>query len=580
MDFQKILQQLKDMPSHLKIIIVSVLIIAVALVFVVGIKGSSSSPKKVSGEGQETEGILDQEELKVDIKLITTDNIGKALEIQSALAKVGIRVLREENGSKSTLILPVKRYNGKKNTMSDRDRALLEIVKGGYVDQNVGLEIFDKGDFTSTKEDKRIRLSRAINGELSRLIRKIDPVQSASVFISIPEQTMFAADKKPVTATVQVVIPTGDRLPEIKVRAIENLLLGSVTGLTMDNISITDTNGNVYNSVIGAEDDILAKMQENDRYMTQKVQTQLNKLIGKGNYVVTVSTQLREAPLEKTSLVYDPQQKTAVSEQVFSEGLGDQTKDSSSSLNAVSTYLPNGLPAGGSNSAQSRSYARSAKETQYGVTKTQVSEYLKPGVIEEISIAVTLDQSAIPVNVSLEELRMLIASAASPRASVDNVTIAFSDSIDPFLASDKPTALPKPDASGNPWWLVGVMLLILLGSGFYILGKRLKADAARQRDELQQIKEKSVEQERQLQDVNLKAAELIEKQSQLAQNILEQRAQVMQQPQQVAVAEQPQPTRAEAVPELAEALDELTEDIDYVDEDELANEMQSWIERS
>lgn len=58
-------------------------------------------------------------------------------------------------------------------TPSQRDRALLTIVKSGLVDQNVGLEIFDKGDFTSTKEDKRIRLARAINGELARLIRKM-----------------------------------------------------------------------------------------------------------------------------------------------------------------------------------------------------------------------------------------------------------------------------------------------------------------------------------------------------------------------------------------------------------------------
>ena len=59
--------------------------------------------------------------------------------------------------------------------MSERDRALLAIVKSGLMDQNVGLEIFDKGDFTSTKEDKRIRLIRAVNGELSRLIPQNPP---------------------------------------------------------------------------------------------------------------------------------------------------------------------------------------------------------------------------------------------------------------------------------------------------------------------------------------------------------------------------------------------------------------------
>lgn len=32
-----------------------------------------------------------------------------------------------------------------------------------------------------------------MNGELARLIRRIDGIENASVFISIPEQTMFSS---------------------------------------------------------------------------------------------------------------------------------------------------------------------------------------------------------------------------------------------------------------------------------------------------------------------------------------------------------------------------------------------------
>ena len=189
--------------------------------------------------------------------LFTTDNPGKAIEVQALLARENIVATRKAEGSKTTLSL-------EKYTPSQRDQALLTIVSSGLMDQYVGLEIFDKGDFTSTKDDKRIRLVRAINGELSRLIRKIKPIENASVFISIPEQTMFQSDKKPITATVQIVIPSGTKLERTKVKAIENLLLGSVAGLTAENIAITDTNGNVYNSIINAADDQLAKLQEND----------------------------------------------------------------------------------------------------------------------------------------------------------------------------------------------------------------------------------------------------------------------------------------------------------------------------
>ena len=93
------------------------------------------------------------------------------------------------------------------------------------------------------------------------------------------------------------------------IKAVSNLLLGSVSGLKNENISITDTNGHVYNSLVDAQSEMLARLQENDKYMQEKVQTQLNRLIGQGKYVATVSTFLKQAPVEKFTIEYDPQNK-------------------------------------------------------------------------------------------------------------------------------------------------------------------------------------------------------------------------------------------------------------------------------
>ena len=124
----------------------------------------------------------------------------------------------------------------------------------------------------------------------------------------------------------------------------------------------------IVNVSLNAMVKFIAKLQENDKYMQSKVASQLDRLVGKGNYVVTVSTFLTQAPIEKTSIIYDPNQKTAVSEQNFTEKLGDNTSDTNSSANAVSTYLPYGVQNSGSNSSQDRKYVRQAQETQYGVT--------------------------------------------------------------------------------------------------------------------------------------------------------------------------------------------------------------------
>ena len=555
MDFQKILEN-----KPLLYGLIGGIVLLLALFITLGMVSSSN---KTSG-GTEVTG----EPLKENVDLLTTDNAGKAIEIQALLAKYDIAVSRRLDGTKSILYLKKGdcKTGRKACYTTDRDLALIQIVQSGLMDQNVGLEIFDKGDFTSTKEDKKIRLSRAINGELSRLIRRIDGVDNASVFISIPEQTMFTSMQKPVTATVQITLAKGaSKLDQLKVKAISNLLLGSVTGLTAENIAITDTNGNTYHSIMNAEDEMLQRLEENDKYMTTKVNQQLDRLIGQGNYVATVSTFLRQAPVEKYTIDYDPNRKASVTEQTFSEGLGDRTNDTNRNVNAVSVYLPNGLPNGSSDSSQNRNYSRTATETQYGVTKTQTNEYIKPGVVEDISIAVTLDKNALPANTTLEELKELIATAASPKANPENVSIAFSDSTDPYLASDRPANLPKPDETGNPWWLAIALSAIGLVIVFKAVSNKVQQIHEANRREVEQLRQKTAQQEKQLMDINQRAAQLTERQSELAQGLVEQqqRGYIPQQ----------------SSDQLVDTLSNLSAELSDTDDDEAGEKIKSWIEQ-
>lgn len=535
----------------------------VALIIVLVIVGAIFAANS-GGGGDNNANVVGSEPLTANVDLLTTDNLGKALEIQALLAKQGITVERQLDGTKSKLVLNKNNCSTltKKCTVTDRDNALIAIVQSGLVDQNVGLEIFDKGDFTSTKEDKRIRLARAMNGELARLIKKIPPIQNATVFISIPENTTMFDEQKPKTATVQIVLPNGEKLDQLKVKAITNLLLGSVSGLTAENIAITDTNGNVYHSVMDAEDEMLQKLEENDKYMQQKISKQLDRLVGPGNYVATVSTFLRQAPVEKFSIEYDPNKKASVSEQSFREGLGDQTKDQSQGINAVSTYLPNGLPTNGTDSSQNRNYSRQATETQYGVTKTQTNEYIKPGVVEDISIAVTIDRNNWPADTTQEEMKELIARSASPKVTAANVSIAFSNSNDPYLTPERQENLPKVDESGNPWWLA----LLLCGLGLIIVFKVISSKVKRIREEnemeVENLRQKAIEQERQLNDINSRASQLTQRQSELAQDLINQQ-------QKVAI---PQFDESLLIDSLDSISNEITEDS--------ADKIKSWIEES
>ena len=563
------LKQLMENKPLFYTIIACVGIVVVMFIMMVSvlINVNSSTTKGASADKQMKAA---ERVIKNDpVTLFTTDNTGKALEVQALLAREQITATKVDNGSKVSIVL-------KEYTRDERDRALLTIVKSGLIDEHTGLEIFDKGDFTSTKDDKKIKLVRAINGELARLIRKIPPIENAQVFISIPEQTFFAQDQKPISATVQITMPSGERLDNMKVKAISNLLLGAVHGLESDNISITDTNGTVYNSIIGASDDAIARIEENDKYMQSKVNAQLDKLVGKGSYIATVSTFLTQSPVEKSSILYNPDQKTAVSEQSFRENLGDNANGEGVS-NPVSVYVPTGAEGAikTSSSSSDRRYSKSATETQYGVSKTQINEYMSAGIIEKISIAVSIEENAIPNNMSLYELKTLIAKAASPKVDPEDVSIAFVESNSLILAPDKENELPEPEESGNPWWVVGVLLLIGLIFGLSHIGKKVKNEAKKQEEELEYLRQVTANQEKQIKDVTQQASNLIAQQEEMTQNFIEQKNQYALALEQAKSIAKPSPKY-----NLNEAIDELESDFNSMDENEAIEKLKNWIDNA
>ena len=185
-------------------------------------------------------------------------------------------------------------------------------------------------------------------------------------------------------------------------------------------------------------------------------------------------------------------------------------------------------------------------------------------MVEEISIAVTLEKSALPANTTLEELKELIAHAASPKADPANVSIAFSDATDPYLASDRPVNLPKPDETGNPWWLAvavsGIGLIIV----FRIISNKVKAIQEENAQEVEMLRQRTQQQEQQLSDINQRANQLTQRQSELAQNLIEQQ-------------------QRDALPgnadKLAETLSDLSSQMSDQDDEETAEKIKSWIEQ-
>lgn len=520
-----------------------VLIIAVIIFLVMG------------GGGNELPPPASETEIKEDVNLVKVEDSGKALEVQSLLARQGIDTTTVTEGTGTSIVIPGPTKRG------IRDRAIIAIVQSGLVDKNIGLEIFDKGDFTSSKEDKRIRLSRAINGELSRLIKRIPPIIDASVFVSIPEPTIFTEFQKPISATVQVSLPLGDKLDRDKERSIINLLLGSIQGLEAKNISLTDTNGNVYSSMMDPADDMLAILEENDQYMKKKIMVQLDKLIGPGKYVVTVSTFLRQSPKKTDQLIYDPEHSSVSAKQVFSEDLGDSESQKKIMSGAVSSFIPGGLP-GGPQSNSKRDYKRSAEETQYGLGKTTISETVMPGSVEEISIAITVDEGSMPAGLSMDDFKSLVARTASPKVNMDNVEVGFSKPQQAKLASSVTAELPQPEDSGNPWYAAAIALGVILICGLVVIWVRATSLATKQQNMIQQLQQVASSQEQQLQNAQQQTQQIYGYQEELARQLQD-------------VQAPPKVTSQDISAALAELRDTLEESSDEL---EVAHQLRNWIE--
>ncbi len=114
----------------------------------------------------------------------------------------------------------------------------------------VGWEIFDETRMGATDFDRRIQLIRAISGELSRTIRRIEGGDDVRVQIVIPETKLFAATVAPVTASVLMRLQPGVELSSEKISGIVHLVSSSVENLQPENVTVIDDTGRILSSNI------------------------------------------------------------------------------------------------------------------------------------------------------------------------------------------------------------------------------------------------------------------------------------------------------------------------------------------
>ena len=128
--------------------------------------------------------------------------------------------------------------------------------------------LFDVTSWSTTDFERNVNLQRSITRMVTQHLEALDDIASANVVITAPEEELFTSNQKPVTASVILYFKPGSDMPtnRKKLKGVQDLVLRAVVGLTEDNLTISDSAGNILNDFKGMAEsdavDIVKKQQD------------------------------------------------------------------------------------------------------------------------------------------------------------------------------------------------------------------------------------------------------------------------------------------------------------------------------
>lgn len=280
------------------------------------------------------------------------------------------------------------------------------LPKGG----NTGFELLDKEQFGISQFSEQINYQRALEGELSRTIESLSPVQSARVHLAIPKPTLFVREQKLPTASVTVGLLPGRMLDEGQISAIVHMVSSSVTGLTSSNVIIVDQAGRLLtnndNSQQSANSAQIKMTKEMESHLKQRIEDILSPLVGRANIHAQVTAQMDFSKVEQTSEEYKPNQtpdSAAIRSRQNSQSMQNNNGGTGGVPGALSnqpvsapsapieTNKDNKDGAQTANNRNSVSNSQSDETTNYEVDRKISHTQRQIGVVDRLSVAVIVN---------------------------------------------------------------------------------------------------------------------------------------------------------------------------------------------
>jgi flagellar M-ring protein FliF len=188
-----------------------------------------------------------------------------------------------------------------------------------------GYELLDKNNFGQTQGQERMKMQRAIEGELTTTIQALESVKSARVHLALPQQNGFFREQQKPSASVVLTLHAGRTLDRSQVAGIVRLVSGSVPELAPRAVSVVDSTGALLSgtgddeAAQGLDSQQLQYRREVEASHLKRVMALLEPVVGRDNVRASITADIDFNQVMRTDEAYGPNQgaeaKAAVREQ-------------------------------------------------------------------------------------------------------------------------------------------------------------------------------------------------------------------------------------------------------------------------
>ncbi|EPQ8266087.1 flagellar basal-body MS-ring/collar protein FliF [Vibrio alginolyticus] len=296
------------------------------------------------------------------------------------------------------------------------------------------------------------RYRHGLEGELVRTIMSLNSVANARVHLAIPRQTLFVRqNSENPSASVMLELKPGEDLKPEQVEAIINLVVGSVTAMKPEFVSVIDQYGRLLSADVASAEagKVNAKYLEYqksvEKQIIQRAADMLTPIVGPSNFRVQVAADLDFSQVEETQEILD-NAPVVRNEHTIHNNSVDQI------ALGVPGSLSNQPPVTGSGEVETNdsqnTNARSEVNRQYAVGSSVRRTQYQQGQIEKLSVSVLLNSKASPDGVAWseadkEQISNMIMDAVGISATRGDSLSLISFNFTP-IEIDAPPALP--------WW--------------------------------------------------------------------------------------------------------------------------------